>query len=184
MSAVVRKFAAALGSALFLLPAAARAVEKEHHLGLTLGPSVLVISDKTSSGAGAGLTYSYGVTDAFNFIAEGGSSLLSVGDVDDKTPHTHPKTLTNAAVGASYVLDILRWVPYGGLLVGGYVLDGGTMDKALVIPGAQLALGLDYKFNFTWSAGVGYRQHLFFSQVTNYPSYSTFFLRVEYAWGQ
>ena len=71
-----------------------------------------------------------------------------------------------------------------GVLAGGYVLGGGTMDKALVTPGAQLALGLDYKFNFTWSAGVGYRQHLFFTKVTAYPSYSTFFLRVEYAWGR
>ena len=179
----MRSLGIAAFSALILLPSPARAVDKEHHVGLTLGPSVLVTDSKTLGGGGPGLTYSYGVTDAFNFIAEGSTSLLAVGDVDAKTSHYLPHTLSNAAVGASYVLDVLRWVPYGGVLAGGYVLGGGTLDKSLVIPGAQLALGLDYKFNFSWSAGVGYRQHLFFTQVTAYPSYSTFFLRVEYAWG-
>ena len=167
-----------------VVPSSALAVEKEHHIGLTLGPSVLVTADKTLAGGGPGLTYSYGVSDAFNLIVEGGSSLLAVGAVDAKTPHSRPRTLSSAAIGAAYVLDVLRWVPYGGVLMGGYVLGGGTMDKSLVLPGVELALGLDYKFNFAWSAGAGYRQHLFFTQMSAYPSYSTFFARVEYAWGR
>lgn len=155
-------------------------------MGVTLGPSLLMVDDRASvsSGGGAGLTYSYGYSDAFNIIAEGGASLVDKGEINAKTLHNRPNTISSAAVGAAYVLDVLRYVPYAGLMVGGYVLGGGTLDKPLVLPGAQLALGLDYKFNFTWSAGVGYRQHLFFTKVTTYPSYSTFFLRVEYAWGR
>ena len=36
----------------------------------------------------------------------------------------NPGSLTNVDVGVAYVFDVLQWVPYAGLLVGGYGLAG------------------------------------------------------------
>jgi hypothetical protein len=86
-------------------------------------------------------------------------------------------------VGAGYVIDILRFVPYIGLLLGGYRLSGGTLDSALLLPGAELAVGLDYRLNCHWTIGLAGRQHLLFTKASTYPSYTTVMLRLEYMWG-
>ncbi len=174
--------------ALLTTAGVAGAVEHEHHLGVGVGTAALKVDDKSGLmlGAGGAAHYAYGMSDAFNFVAEYTSAIVALDAKLDSptTPHTRPSTLDTAGVGAAYVFDVLRWVPYATLMASGSLLHGGTLDKTLVAVGAQLGLGLDYKFNFSWAAGVAYRQHLFLTKMSTYPSYSQLFFRVEYAWGR
>ena len=104
------------------------------------------------------------------------------------TPHgsSVPKTLpawaTNLDVGVVYVLDVFQWVPYAGLLVGGYDFAGGTIPGSKPYVGAALALGLDYRIRPRWTVGVAVRQHMV-SDTTAYPSLTQAFARLEYVWG-
>jgi opacity protein-like surface antigen len=174
--------------AALLAPASARAVEHEHHLGVGLGGAALKVDDKGGMmvGGAAAAHYAYGFTDAFNFVAEYSSAIVALDAKLDTptTPHTRPGTIDTLGIGAAYVFDVLRWVPYASIMASGSLLHGGTIDGSLLTGGAQLGLGVDYKFSFSWAAGVAYRQHLFLTKMSTYPSYSQVFLRIEYAWGR
>jgi hypothetical protein len=164
----------------------AAAVEREHHFGADLGGGLLVIKDKSTNdlGGSVGVHYTYGLSDEFNLMAEGSWSLLALGQEADskKTPHDYPSWLGNADVGIGYVFDVLQWVPYAGVLVGGYALSGGTIQNVKVLLGAEVALGLDYRLSPTFSIGVAARQH-FMTEMSTYPSFTQGFVRAEYVWG-
>jgi hypothetical protein len=164
----------------------ASAVEREQQIGVDLGGAMLTIKDKSTVDVGGalGMHYTYGLSDAFNFVAEGGWSLVALDQKLDNpnTPHTRPASIFNADVGLAYVLDVLQWVPWGGLLVGGYALTGGTIDAVKWLPGAELAIGLDYRFDRSWAAGVTARE-TFLSQMSTYPTFTQAFGRIEYTWG-
>jgi hypothetical protein len=156
----------------------AGAVEREHQVGLELGVPMLVVKgDKNTvaSGASAGLHYTYGLSDAFNFVADADSGVLFLGI-------PKPATLTHADVGLAYVLDVLRWVPWGSAEVGGYGITGSSVGGTF-LPGAALAVGLDYRFDRSWAAGIVVREHLFFTNINLFPSLTEGFLRVGYTWG-
>lgn len=164
----------------------AGAVEREHRVGLDVGASVLSIDDKStvSLGGGVGAHWLYGLNDQFNLLVEGAGSLVALKETgDSSTPRTRPTSVSHLAGGLAYTLDVIAWVPYFGVLAGGFVLNGGTLDHALVLPGAQLALGLDYKVSRHWNVGVALRQTMFLVKTSTYPSYSNLFARIEYAWG-
>jgi hypothetical protein len=183
------KKAVALSLAAVTLAAAgdARAIERQHHVGLGPSIDVLSIDDKSSLdvGAGVGLHYTYGLSDQWNLMAEAGSAIVAADQQRDApdTPATRPATVDRAAVGVGYVIDVLQWVPYVGLLAGGYRLAGGTIDGSLFLPGAELALGLDYQLSRRWAVGVGVRQHLFVTKMSTYPAFTTGLVRIEYMWG-
>jgi hypothetical protein len=165
----------------------AGAVERENAIGVDAGGAILVVADKSAQDVGAsiGLHYTYGLSDAFNLVADAGWSLVALNEglTDPTTPHTRPTNVTNADAGLAYVLDVLRWVPWGAAEVGGYVLDGGTLDAAKVLPGVALAVGLDYRLNRSWSIGAEGREHLLFTDMSTYPSFLQLFARAEYVWG-
>ena len=166
--------------------ACAGAVEREQHLGVDVGGSLLVIGNKSTNdlGASAMAHYTYGLSDAFNLMVEGGYSLVALGQTADtpKTPQTYPAWISNADVGIGYVLDVLTWVPYAGVLVGGYGLAGGTIPGLKLLPGAEIALGLDYRVGPSVAIGVAARQH-FLSETATYPSFTQVLARIEYVWG-
>jgi hypothetical protein len=172
--------------ALTALASRAGAVEHEHHVGVDAGGAVLVVNGKSSAdvGGGFGLHYAYGLTDAFNLMAESSFSLVGFGDQSNggMAPSTYPAWLGNADVGVCYVLDVLQFVPYGGLLAGGYALGGGTMASTRVLPGFELALGLDWRLGRAFAVGFAFRQHMVTDPGT-YPSFTQFFGRFEYTWG-
>jgi hypothetical protein len=165
----------------------ARAVEHEHALGVEAGAAMFAVADKGSPdvGGGAGLHYTYGLSDAFNLVADAGWWLVALNEklTDPSTPHTRPTNVTTVNAGVAYVLDVLRWVPWGALEAGGYALDGGTLDGLKVLPGFALAVGLDYRLNRSWSAGVTLRQHMLFTDASTYPSFTQALLRFQYVWG-
>jgi len=175
--------AAATAALLATFAPPAGAVERENHVGAELGCAILVVQDKSTPevGAGIGAHYTRGLSDEFNLMVEGAWSLVALDETRNaKTPATHPAWVANADVGVGYVLDVLRWVPYVGLLVGGYGLAGGTVGRAKLLPGVEVALGLDYRFGRALTTGVALRQHLL---SDTYPSFTQAFARVEYSWG-
>jgi hypothetical protein len=180
----VRPIAAAVAVAVASLASQARAVEHEHHIGVDGGMSILVMNDKTDVGGALGGHWAYGLTDALNFMAEATWSLVALNEKIENvhTPTTRPTNVANVGVGMAYVFDVLTWVPYAGLLVGGYALFGGTIGGATVLPGATAAVGLDYRFKRQWAVGVAFRQHIL-TDMTTYPSFTHIFARLEYTWG-
>ena len=165
----------------------AHALERQHHIGLDPSLSMLKVDDKStvSVGAGLGLHYTYGINDQFNFMAEMNVSRVAANQEQDfaDSPNTRPADVAYASAGVGYVIDILQFVPYIGILLGGYRLSGGTLDNAMVLPGAELAVGLDYQLDRHWAIGLAGRQHLLFTKASTYPSYTTVALRFEYMWG-
>jgi hypothetical protein len=180
-----RGVAAGVVVALGAFSPAALAVEREHHLGVDAGASLLVVGGQSSPevGAGIGAHWTYGLSDALNLMVEAAGSRLAVNEAQGASqPHVQPAWMANADVGIGYVFDVMQWVPYAGLLVGGYALSGGTIQGAKVLPGAAFALGLDYRFGRSLAAGISIRQHML-TEVSTYPSFTLAFARLEYTWG-
>ncbi|HEX7667621.1 MAG TPA: outer membrane beta-barrel protein [Polyangiaceae bacterium] len=184
-----RSFVVAASFVLALVLASAkdaRAVEHQHHLGLDGGLSMLKIDDKDSLsvGGGVGAHYAYGLTDQFNLMVEGATNVVALGEfVGPGFSTKHPSGVDSLGVGLGYVLDITRVVPYGGLLLTGFDLRGGSLPNPLFVGGGTVALGVDYQFTRSFAAGVALRQHFLLTQISSYPSYTNAFLRIEYTWG-
>lgn len=178
---------AALVLALIAAASPARAVEHEHHLGIDFGGNLLVIDNKSTNDLGgtAMVHYAYGLSDAFNLMVEGSYSLEAIGQMADNphTPKTYPAWIANANVGIGYVFDVLTWVPYAGILVGGYGLSGGTIPTMKFLPGAEIAAGLDYRLGSSMAIGIAVRDHLL-SETDTYPSFIQVLARFEAVWGR
>lgn len=178
--------ASAVVALTFAFAKEAHAVERQHHLGLDGGLSMLKIDDKDSLsvGGGIGAHYAYGLTDQFNLMVEGATNIVALGEnVGPGVSTKHPSGVDSFGVGLGYVLDITRVVPYGGLLLTGFDLRGGSLTSPLFVGGGTVALGVDYQFTRSFTAGVALRQHFLLTQMSSYPSYTNAFLRVEYVWG-
>jgi opacity protein-like surface antigen len=173
-----------LALALVLASTQVSAIERQHHLGVGTGLSLLKIDDKPTVdvGGGLGVHYAYGVTDQFNFMLEGTSSVVAR-HVTETKPTTRPSTVESVAFGGSYVLDVIRWVPYVGILASGYAMTGGSLRQTKYLAGVQIAAGLDYQITRSLAVGVAIRQHMLFSDISTYPTYTQAFLRTEYMWG-
>ncbi len=137
-----RRAGLAIVAAAVAVSARAHAVERENQLGLELGVPMLVVQGKstnTLSGGSFGLHYTYGITDAVNLVADGGTSLMPWGA-------SSLSTTSNLDVGVAYVLDVLRWVPWGAVEAGGYALTGdpvgGTQNPPRLRPGRRPRLPL------------------------------------------
>ena len=186
----MRKVAAfTLGSMVLaaLSASPALAIERQHHFGLDPTLALLKVDDKSSmsTAVGLGAHYTYGLNDQFNFMAELNASFMLEGEklTAVTTPHTRPTQIGHALVGVGYVIDILRWVPYFGILAGGYRLAGGTLDNQLVVIGGAVQVGLDYQLSRQWAVGGAVQQHFLLTKMSDYPSYTTLMLRFEYMWG-
>lgn len=179
-----RSVAAALVVASAMIARPLLAVEREHQLGVDLGGSMLVVSGKGTPDVGgtAGAHWTYGLSDAFNLMVEAEWSLLALRETEGAKLGTRPSWAANADIGVGYVFDVLRWVPYAGVLVGGYDLSGGTIAGEKLLLGAAIAIGCDYRFGRTLVAGVALRQHML-TDTSTYPSFTQAFARVEYSWG-
>jgi len=119
MTASIVRFARQLVAAAFAIAALfaatnAAAFERQHHLGGGGGLSLLKIDDKSTLdiGAGLGIHYAYGITDQFNLMAEGTTSIVALNEAHGPgVPNTRPGAVDSLAVGISYVFDVIQWVP-------------------------------------------------------------------------
>jgi opacity protein-like surface antigen len=160
-----------------VLPRAAHAFERQWHAGADVGWSVVTHKDRAYGGYGGGAHLTYGLTDAFD-------AMLQVGVTGHPVYTGYPwMTVSHASLGAVWTFDVLRWVPYAGLLVGGYHFSSvGRYDKAEWKLGFQATLGLDYAFSRSWAAGLQVRYHTFSDEPFT-AHYLTTFVRAEYRWG-
>jgi len=178
---------AATAIAGLFLGSPAQAFERQHHVGIGPELGLLKIDDKSTLSVGGGLRahYTYGLTDSFNLLVEGAGNIVALDQGVDSptTPHTRPSSLYNGAVGVAYVLDVLQFVPYGGVLAEGTLLTGGTLDKAHLIGGVSAVLGLDWQLHRNFAVGIAGRQHFLLTDFSRYPSFTTVGIQAEYVFG-
>jgi hypothetical protein len=161
----------------------AAAYERQQHLGLSLGATAMQTNGAgTPFGPNLSLHYAYGISDALTLLVEADASNFFLGS-EPKNPPPQPALLSTGGVGLAYVFDVTRWVPYAGGIAGAGLLAGGGLGSPLVVPDIQLAVGLDYEITRSWTVGVQYRQHFFFTQMNTYPEITSVGARFEYVWG-
>lgn len=174
--------------AVLALAAPASAFERQWHLGGGVGGSLFHFHDQNGGGPTLEGAASYGLTDQLNLLGEATASLVSIKLREDQA-HATLDTLTGD-VGLAYTLDVLRVVPYAGVLVGAqYLRAGNDFGGALRGErGAQIALdlgialGVDYQFTRQLATGLALREHLGVAGRDN-TSMTTATLRLQYTWG-
>jgi hypothetical protein len=179
-------FALAAPAALLLaLPSSAQAYERQWHAGGGLGYAFFAEGGNTLHGLGVGAHLTYGLSDAFNLLVQvDGSNHFG------PAPFA-PRVLASGSVGVGYVIDVLQWVPYVGVMAGGYGVFapgacGAAGEPACV--GARLGLsvpfGLDYQLSRSFALGVAGRYGiLLFGEAGGVGQTLTMYLRAEYLWG-
>lgn len=172
--------AAALALAALLAPSQADAFERQWHAGASIGYALLA-DGGSYPGLGGSVHLTYGLTDAINALAELNTASHPGGDL----------MMLGASAGAAYVLDILQWVPYAGLMLGAYDSvrlapcgSHGQPDCHSARFGISVPFGLDYTFSRTFAAGFAGKYTLLIPGAGDGPgSYFTAFARAEILWG-
>lgn len=172
---------AASVAVLLLVPKRAMAYERQWHAGASFGYGLVHVYDTTASGLGGGLHLTYGLNDAFNMMLEVDATIHPGSDL----------LVAGAAVGPAYVLDVLQWVPYFGLLVGANDVwyrgeDCGTADLPpchAAHLGIGVPVGLDYQVTRSFAIGAQVRYTILLLGDSSPISYLTAFARAEYVWG-
>jgi len=175
---LVFSFAVAL---LCLLPKRAHAFEREWHVGGGLGATAY--PHYYSVGPALGLNAAYGISDVFDLKLE------LLGSYHGYTAGSHLPTEHaapfSAAVGLSYKLDVLQWIPYAAVLVGFQSISGRLpvgepfrRDDVL----AALVLGLDYAMTRNFGLGASIRTDMLLSSPSTGEGFTPM-LRAEYHWG-
>jgi hypothetical protein len=183
--------ALAFAATTLLASSPSQAFERQWHAGASFGYTALMGSHATLHGLGGGLHLTYGLTDAFNLMAEVNVSnhFARLGDVpvDDAGKPTGaaaprlPRTLlASGAVGVGYVFDVLQWVPYVGAMVG--AADIGTPAGNSLRLNLQVPFGLDYSISRSFAVGVGGRYQMMIGGAS-LENALTGLLRAEYVWG-
>jgi hypothetical protein len=164
-----------------LVPKLASAYERQWHAGAALGYALQGDASGLANGFGGGLHLAYGLNDTFN-------AMLDV----DATYHPGNKlVLGSATAGVGYVFDVLRWVPYIGLMAGAYDVFntsgacGGPSQPHCVAThlGAAIPAGLDYQLSRSVAVGGQVKYNLLFLGSDAPAHYLTVFARAEYTWG-
>jgi hypothetical protein len=174
----MRLVAGALGVGITLATCAwvssASAFEREWHLGGGAG-----IADGTglSLSPALGVYAAYGLSDVFDVRFEATARGYHWGS--EQNPHSFA-----AAAGLVYKLDVLRWIPWGGVYVGylGYLEQpraelGFEQHDALI----GLGGGLDYAVTRNFGLGVTLRLDVPLSHTDS--DVFDALLRAEYRWG-
>ncbi len=181
-----RSFSAAVALAAGLMATQASAFERQHHVGGALAASWLKVTakDTLSSGLGGELHYTYGLSDAFNLMVEAGYAQVALEESSGKgITNNRPTAMAHAGAGVAYVLDVLRWVPYFGVLAEGYGYVGGNLASPRAAGGLAVAAGLDYAISRSLAVGVAFREHFALTALGDYPTCTQALLRAEYVWG-
>lgn len=166
----------------------ASAYEHQWQAGLSAGYTHFIngggtaIKPASLAGFGTSLSLTYGLNDSLNII---GHADLSV------HPGATPVLIGGGGAGIAYVLDVLRWVPWIGVTVGGYAVSAAELcvatDDAPCTTGRfgiSAPFGLDYQFNRKFSIGGGGRYGvLLFGNKNAVDQTISVFLRAQYIWG-
>ncbi len=160
---------AALGPAWGTRPAAAD--EGESALSVGLSFASFTIPDHDGQGGALGIEYERGLSDAFWLRLSATGAVLDGGD--DGTRYAG-----HAAVGLTYVVDVLKYVPYLHAGIGAVALGGGAVDGELH-PVAEIGVGLDVLARRGLSYGAFARLGSFLDD----SAFVTAGLRMTWRWG-
>jgi len=164
---------AGLGFALALLlaqPSPARAGEDDRALSVSLSYGSYALPDHTPEGSVLGLDYERGFSEVRSFRASTGGGIYFEDGSRSYSGHL--------VVGITYLMDVLKYVPYVNLGVGGIVIGGDDMDvdvSALL----EMGVGLDVLHSRTFSYGAVVR----FESYIQETSFFTAGLRMTWRWG-
>ena len=117
-------------------------------LSMSLGYGTYAIPDYAPSGSVLGVEYERGFSDTMGWrIAGGGGAYIGDGRLSYSG---------HAVVGLTYLFDVLKYVPYANLGLGGIVIydsEFETRTSALI----ELGVGLDILHSRSFSYGVQLR---------------------------
>lgn len=197
MPSGARAFAAlaALVAGLLAGPRDALAFEKQWHLGAQASYQLFVRPVLGGvHGIGGSAHLSYGLNDMFNLIVDAGVSVHPNPGYDPAAPRPE-LVIPHVDVGATYVFDVIQWVPWIGLTAGAWDVIGTSSPACpLASNGAPQALcnemrlglgatfGMDYQPTREVSVGLNgrYTLLLFGAEVEHMVTVG---LRVEHMWG-
>lgn len=156
--------------AVWAAPRPALADEGESALSLSAGYQSFTVPKHAPPGGGLGLEYERGLGQAFSLRAAAGGGLF--GDSGELSYGGQ------ATLGLTYVVDIIKYVPYltGGL--GATVLGGGSVDTE-VHPVVELGAGIDLLTRRSLSYGAWVRVASFLDDSALYGAG----FRVTWRWG-
>jgi hypothetical protein len=158
---------AALVLAALALPRAAAAAEGESALSVSAGAGTFVMpgeeEDETiapTAGGVLGVAYERGFAEAWSWRLELSGALYGGGGLSYSA---------NVAGGIVYRFDVLKYVPYGLLELGGVIVGGGPVpedDSPVLAPVLQVGGGLDILKSRDRSWGIEARVATFLDDVT------------------
>jgi hypothetical protein len=158
---------------LALASSSASAYGNEWHAGAKGG---LAMQQDRDLGWGVGVHGAYGLSDMFD--AE-----LELFLTENKATEEQTARVFAATAGIAYKVDILRWIPYVGVLGGYYDFGGvpGPHGETKAV-GAALQVGLDFLMTRDVALSFDFRSHFSFKEEF-YSPMQTVMLGVEYRWG-
>jgi hypothetical protein len=150
----------------------ALAGEDDRSLSVGLGYGRFSVPDDIAPHGGVlSFDYEHGFADALSFHASAGGGYYPVGD-------GAPGYGAQASLGLTYLFDVVRYVPYIRLGLGGIVLRAEELDTD-VSPLLELGIGMDVLHSRSWSYGIAARFESFIVDT----SFFTAGVRVSYRWG-
>lgn len=169
-----RSYAILIGAVCVLAPSRASAFDNQWHAGVKGG---LAFLDDRNVGPAAGLHGAYGLSDMFDAELEVTAS-RSTGDPGPATE------ILSASAGLAYKVDILRWIPYVGVLGGYYYFGGapGPNGESGSTPGMSFQVGLDYLLSRDIALSLDFRPHFSFKDEF-YSPLRTLMLGAEFRFG-
>jgi hypothetical protein len=149
----------------------AAADEGESALSIELSFASFSIPDHDGQGGALGLEYERGLSDEFWIRASAAGALYRGGE--DGTSYAG-----HGAVGLTYVVDVLKYVPYLHAGIGAAALGGDAIDREFH-PVAELGAGLDILAH----RGLSYGAFLRLGSFLDDSAFFTGGLRITWRWG-
>jgi len=151
-------------------PPPAAADRGESTLSVDVSFASFAISDQDGLGGALGVDYERGLSDAFWLRAAAGGAYYRR---DEGGAYAG-----SGAVGLTYVVDVVKYVPYLSVGLGAVFLDGAAIDGELH-PTVEIGIGLD----FLTRRGLSYGAFARFGSFLEDSSFFTAGLRMTWRWG-
>jgi len=152
--------------------ATASAYEGELQGALELGYAHLAGDDPSGPGANGIIGLRYGLTDAWNLWAGGGSGLHPGATGTDGDTNVHVGALGG---GIEWVFDVLQVVPWAGLGFEGLLFAADDTELAAAV---QVSVGADYLLRRGLALGLVGRGRIVLSRLDEVPLQAIVALRL------
>lgn len=166
--------ACALGIGLLGSAGSAHAGEDDRALSMSLSFARYALKDSSADGAVLGADFERGFSETLSFRVSGGGGYY-LGDDPSYTGHL--------TLGVTYMFDVVKWVPYANIGIGGIFIGGGGTGEDAIDTGfkglIELGAGLDILHSRKFSYGVIMR----FESFVQTTAFFTLGVRATYRWG-